>query len=168
MSKKILIAYATKSGTTGEIAEEIGRVVREKGFEVDVFPIKGIVDVAQYDAIVVGSGVRIGKIYSEVIDFVKVNRHDLKNIPMAYFVDCLTLLVNINKKKIEAERYLDPLKKLIVPKTVGLFAGRLVGSKIPLHLKVMLKLMRVKEGDFRKWDVIRDWANLLPKRLFED
>ena len=52
---KILVAYETGHGTTAEIAEAIGEVMREAAAEVDVVRCRKVEDVSGYDAFVVGS-----------------------------------------------------------------------------------------------------------------
>lgn len=163
--ERVLVTYATKSGSTFEVAEKIGHVIKEKGYEVDVFPVKGAEEVKYYDAIIVGSGIRAGRLYSDVIDFVKRHRNELMNIPIAYFINSLTMSVETEKNRATAEGYLDPLKKIVSPKEIAVFAGRLHMKKIPPHLRLLLKMMKVKEGDYRKWDQISAWAESLPKKL---
>ncbi|MCX6571441.1 MAG: hypothetical protein NT006_08505 [Candidatus Aminicenantes bacterium] len=55
MSQKVLIAYATRAGSTGEIAKEIGDVLIAKGFAVDVVPVRKVRDISPYRAVIVGS-----------------------------------------------------------------------------------------------------------------
>jgi menaquinone-dependent protoporphyrinogen oxidase len=57
MGSTILVAYATKHGSTGEIAEVIGRRLRERGHRVDVRVAREVTDVASYDAAIIGSAV---------------------------------------------------------------------------------------------------------------
>jgi menaquinone-dependent protoporphyrinogen oxidase len=64
--KKTLIAYATKSGVTGESANIIANVLREKyGFSVDVVDLKEQPkpELAKYDNVFIGSGIRMGRWY---------------------------------------------------------------------------------------------------------
>ena len=56
----ILVAYATKHGSTAEIAEAIGADLRERGHAVDVTSAHDVHDVSTYDAVVVGSAVYLG------------------------------------------------------------------------------------------------------------
>jgi menaquinone-dependent protoporphyrinogen IX oxidase len=46
MDKKILIAYATKYGATGEIAEKISLVLRKTGFGTDVLAVNNVKDLS--------------------------------------------------------------------------------------------------------------------------
>lgn len=160
-----MVTYATKCGSTNEIAEEIGKDMRKSGHEVDVFPISGIGNIEHYKGVVIGSGIRVGKIYPEVIDFVKKHKDQLKKARVAYFLDCLTLSVVSEKNRTTAESYVKPLRLIVAPISVGLFAGKVDFKKVPAVARLALKVMRVREGDYRKWDEIRKWAEGLPKLL---
>ena len=59
--KKTLVAYGTKYGATAEIAEKIGEVLRQAGLPTDVLPADHVHDLAGYQAVVLGSGVYMGK-----------------------------------------------------------------------------------------------------------
>ena len=61
MEDKVLVAYATKYGATAEIAEKIGQVLRETGMAVDVEPADRVGDLSSYRAVVLGSGVYVGR-----------------------------------------------------------------------------------------------------------
>ena len=69
MENRVLVAYATATGVTGEIAEAIGEVLREAGSTADVVPAKEVADLSPYSGVVVGSGVRVGKPYAEIIRY---------------------------------------------------------------------------------------------------
>jgi menaquinone-dependent protoporphyrinogen oxidase len=61
MDKKILVAYATKYGSTAEIAQKIGEVLINSGLDTDILPIDRVRDLDLYQAIIVGSAVYIGQ-----------------------------------------------------------------------------------------------------------
>ena len=52
---KILVAYVSKTGTTKEVAEEIGRILEEKGLEADVMEIPRVQGFEGYSGAVIGS-----------------------------------------------------------------------------------------------------------------
>jgi menaquinone-dependent protoporphyrinogen oxidase len=54
---RVLVAFASRSGSTAGIAEAIAGVLRDAGLEVDSSPAGDIADVTPYDAVVLGSGV---------------------------------------------------------------------------------------------------------------
>src|SRR5512138_2704511 len=55
MSKKILVTYASKCGSTGEVASAIGKTLAQSGAHVDVLPLKKVTDLSDYQAVFVGS-----------------------------------------------------------------------------------------------------------------
>ncbi len=85
-SKKTLIAYETKGGVTEESARKIAEVLRSKfQLEVDLVDLneQKIPDLAQYRNIVVGGGVRNGKVYSKATRFLE---NDFTGKKVAFFV----------------------------------------------------------------------------------
>ena len=71
---KTLIAYETKGGATEESARKIADVLRLKyQLEVDLVDLKeqNVPDLAQYRNVVVGAGVRGGRVYSKALKFLK-------------------------------------------------------------------------------------------------
>ena len=70
VSDKTLIAYVTKGGVTEEAACIIAEALRDKyGLQVDLVNLKknSAPDLSQYGNVIVGSGVRIGKVYKEAL-----------------------------------------------------------------------------------------------------
>src|SRR5258706_14962217 len=85
MDKKVLVAYATKYGSTEEIAQKIGQVIRQMGLLVDVLSTKRIIDLAPYDAIVLGSAVYAGQWLKEAVAFLETNEQRLAEHPVWLF-----------------------------------------------------------------------------------
>jgi menaquinone-dependent protoporphyrinogen oxidase len=80
---------------------------------------------------------------------------------LASFVACMTMAEPTEEKRAEVQAYLDPLRQAapeVQPVGVGLFAGAVTYSKLPLPLRLLLKAMKVPEGDYRDWQAIRSWA----------
>jgi len=156
---KILVAYATKAGSTAGVAAEIGRVVESKGdCKVDVHPVAKLKDVDGYDAVIIGSAIRAGKWLPEATKFVEKHRDALSQLPVAYFIVCLTMMEDTEENRRTVAAYLDPVCEVVQPVDVGLFAGMMDYSKLPFILRLMMKKMKSPEGDFRDWEAIRAWA----------
>jgi len=155
---KILVAYASRAGSTGEVAEAIGQVLCEAGAAVDVRLAKEVTDLSPYRAVVVGSGIRVGKWLPEAVEFVERHREALSRMPVAYFLVCLTLKEDTEENRRTVAAYLDPVRDLVQPVDVGLFAGVMDYNKLPFIFRLMMKAMKSPEGDFRNWETIRAWA----------
>ena len=163
---KILVAYATKAGSTAEVAAEIGRVVESKGgCKVDVRPVGKSKEVDGYDAVIIGSAIRAGKWLPEATKFVEKQRDALSQVPVAFFTVCLTLSEDTEENRREVAAYLDPVREVLQPVDVGLFAGVMDYSKLSFLLRLMMKKMKSPEGDFRDWEAIRAWAGQVRARL---
>jgi menaquinone-dependent protoporphyrinogen IX oxidase len=83
---KTLIAYQTKQGASKQAAEKIAHTLQEKfHLEVDIVNLdkQDTPDLAQYSNIVVGAGVRGGRIYGKATRFLK---NDLTGKKLAFFV----------------------------------------------------------------------------------
>ncbi|MEA3342437.1 MAG: flavodoxin domain-containing protein [Chloroflexota bacterium] len=158
MSDKILVTYASKCGSTGGVAEAIGKTLCDKGAAVDVRLAKDVADVSDYQAVVVGSAIRVGQLLSAATKFVETHQGALRRVPVAYFVVCLTMKDDTEETRRTVAAYLDPVREMVQPVEVGLFAGAMDYSKLSLPMRLMMKAMKSPEGDFRDWDSIRDWA----------
>jgi menaquinone-dependent protoporphyrinogen oxidase len=161
MKKKVLITYASKYGSTGGVADAIGKELCSKGMAADVVLIKNARNVSSYQGVVIGSAIYMGKWMSEAVDFVKKNKDSLRQVPVAYFLVCMTLSQPTEKKQAEVLSYMDPILKAvpeIKPVGLGTFAGALDYSNLSWLYKKILKSKGTPEGDFRDWNAIRAWA----------
>jgi menaquinone-dependent protoporphyrinogen oxidase len=162
----ILVAYASKCGSTGQVAEAIGQALCGGGASVDVQFAKDVTDVSPYRAIVVGSAIRMGRWLPEAVKFVEMHRDALSNMPVAYFTVCMTLQEDTEENHREVATYIDPIREMVQPIDVGAFAGAMDYDKLSPLFQLMIKGMDVPEGDFRDWDSIRTWGtNLYPMLL---
>jgi menaquinone-dependent protoporphyrinogen oxidase len=87
MMNKTLVAYASKCGATKQASEVIADVLRGKGnFEITLVDLrKNSPNLWEYVNVVVGAGVRGGKVYEEALNFLKQDFGDRK---VAFFVCC--------------------------------------------------------------------------------
>ena len=85
-ANKTLIAYQTKGGVTEESARKIAEILRSKyQLEVDLVDLKEqkIPDLTMYRNIIVGAGVRAGRVYGKALKFLE---NDLRGKNIAFYV----------------------------------------------------------------------------------
>ncbi len=156
---KVLVTYATRAGSTIEVADSIASVISQQGFRVDLQHIENVDNLSGYIAVIVGSAIRMGNVTPEVKKFVEIQKNDLINIPTAYFIVCLTLKDDTPENREKVADYLVPLRQIVTPFAEGYFAGKMDYSKLKRFDRFIAKRMvKAPEGDFRDWVKIREWA----------
>jgi menaquinone-dependent protoporphyrinogen oxidase len=171
MSQKILVTFASRTGSTAEVADTVAKMLADKGMQVDLSPVQDVVDLAPYGAVVVGSAIQNRQWLPEAVQFVQKHQAELTRKPFAIFTLCMTLAMRDGEKyRPQVSEWLRPIRDLVPPFSEGLFAGVLDIRKIPSlgdRLKFRLSvLFRVwTEGDHRDWDAIHAWINDLYQQL---
>ncbi len=158
MNNKILVAYATKSGSTVDVAQAIGKSLTDKGATVNVHSIKSVTTVDGYGAVIVGSGIRFGQWLPEAVGFVKNNQAKLSQLPIAFFTVHILNIDDSETSRQARQAYTEPVRKILTPKSEVFFAGRIDFSKLSFGEVLLAKAMSVKEQDLRDWNKIRAWA----------
>ena len=160
---KILVTYASRAGSTFEIAAYVAEVLRAAGATVDVAPIPAVHEVKGYDALVIGSAIRMGRWLPEAIAFVQTHHESLSHIPSAYFLVSGLLRNNDPEIRCKVLAYLDPVRKILEPTSIGMFAGKIDYSRMDGFDRSIAEAVSSAEGDWRNWEAIRCWAQeLLP------
>ena len=85
MNNKILVTYASRSGSTAEVAEAISKTLTEGGAQVDVIPMRDVKDISLYRAVIVGSAIRQSKWLPEAVQFVRAHQETLRHKSFAMF-----------------------------------------------------------------------------------
>jgi len=181
---KTLIVYGTRYGATAGTAEEMAKVLREEGFEVKVANAKNekMKDLSEYELVVVGSGMRMGKWTDEADKFLANFRKELERKKLAIFVSTMkTVSEREGKTDDVAEMRKVALEDKVAqynlhPIALGFFGGVLDYSKMGFLFKrtmAFLKPQLQKDGfketqpdlyDLRDWDEIRNWTKELARK----
>jgi menaquinone-dependent protoporphyrinogen oxidase len=162
MSNRILVAYATRTRSTAEVADVISEVLTARGYAVDVKPVKERPSLDGYHAVILGSAIRMGAWLPEMLDFIRTNQARLDQIPTAIFTVHMLNTNKDNDSRTAKNVYTKPIRKLITPVDEAFFAGQIDLAKLSFPDRVLTRLMvgesGPKVGDFREWDEIRAWA----------
>ena len=157
-SQRALVTYASKAGSTAEVALKIGQLLAQRSLQVDVRPLANVTGLASYQVVVLGSAIRIGRLLPEALTFIQQNRAILQQKAFHVYILCMTLATDNdgNRKKVSA--YLDPVRALVKPASEGLFAGVMDLNKLEVFERLIMLAKKTPIGDFRKWDQIGAWA----------
>jgi menaquinone-dependent protoporphyrinogen oxidase len=165
MTIKLLITYASKCGSTTEIAKSMGKVLVEKGYEVDILPVSQVKSMDGYEGILAGSAVRVGAWLPEAVEFVKNNQTAMQKIPTAIFTVHGLNWENTSAGEALRKNYTNAVKQLITPVDEVFFAGKIDFSTITFLEKMLCKAVKAVEEDKRNWGLINSWAAEIPNKL---
>ena len=171
MSVSILVAYATRYGSTQEVAEAVAATLRESGLEVDIQPARKVRALAGYRAVVMGAPIYIGSLHKDAQRFLSQHREALSDLPVAVFA--LGPFRADEKEMQGARAQLDKeLAKYpwLRPVVVELFVGKLDPAKFNLPDRLLAGLPASPlhgrpASDLRDWAAIRAWAGNLAAKL---
>ena len=167
MSQNVLVTYATKTGATAEVAAAIGRVLSARGLAVTVKPIIDKLSLDGFQAVVIGSPIRMSNWLPEVMQFIRANRARLGQLPTAIFT-----VHRLNAGDDAASRkarlaYTAPVRKFLNPQAEVFFTGALDSNKLSFVDRLLARAVdpasAAGEGEDRDWDKMRGWAqSILP------
>ncbi len=161
-TRSILLAYATRYGSTQEVAETIAAALRQVGFEVDIQPTREVKTLDNYDAIVLGAAIYNAKWHPDAHRFLSQYQETLRQRHVVIFA--LGPLSNSDTAMRNSRHQLDKeLAKYpwLKPVAVEIFAGKYDPSKPGLGFFERL----LPASDHRDWEAIRAWANALSAQL---
>lgn len=159
----ILIAVASKHGSTQEIAEAIGRHLRAAGHTVDVHRMEEATAVAGYDAAIIGSAVYMGQWLSPAKEFVDRNQSQLAALPVWLFSS--GPLGAENPQPQGDPEGIEELMKKAEAAGHRVFVGKLDKSSLGMGERLIVKMVKAPEGDFRDWEEIRAWTAQIAQAL---
>jgi menaquinone-dependent protoporphyrinogen IX oxidase len=190
--KKILVAYATLSGSTAEVAQVIGEGIAGDGAAVEVLPLEKVTDLTAYQAVVIGAPMILGW-HRSALAFLKKHRKALAQKPLAIFATGMSLTangetavkgvpvcvdpnlakpprnpqrLNFRENYASITHYASPMLQAAgknKPVSVAFFGGRLDYTRLKVLPRLFVMLVvQAQPGDRRNWQAIRTWAGSLP------
>jgi menaquinone-dependent protoporphyrinogen oxidase len=174
---RVLLAYSTTDGHTPRICERLRQVIEQQGHAAEVVPLSqaDALDLAAFDAIVIGASIRYGKHQPEVTQFIGRHQALLERKANAFFT------VNIvarkpNKNRPENNPYLIKFLRTISwkPKLLGVFAGKLDYPRYRFIDRQMIRfIMLITKGptdpsvvvEFTDWQAVEEFGRELGKMV---
>jgi menaquinone-dependent protoporphyrinogen oxidase len=159
---RVLVAYGTKYGSTAEIAEAIGRTLREHGFDVDVRRAREVRSVAGYRAVVVGSAVYMKRWRGDAQRLLQRNVDALSTRDVWLF-NSGPVGDTAGDRSDEALKWIRPEKIRQLGERIGahddvVFGGSVDGDRGGFMRRNMAKNTPEATRDVRDWDEIAAWA----------
>jgi menaquinone-dependent protoporphyrinogen oxidase len=151
---RVLVAFASKHGSNGEIAEAIAAVLRDRGLAVDVVPAADVRSLAGFDAVLLGSGLYSATWLRDANRFVRTHREALAALPIWLW----------SSGPLDRSADFDdiPMTAHVTEAIGGLpirghrtFGGRLVADAPEVAAGI---IATHRTGDHRDFDAIRAWA----------
>ena len=190
--KRILVAYATFSGSTVEVAHALGEEIARHGVQVDILPLREVTGLETYDGVVVGAPMIMGW-HRDAQGFLKKNRKALQRIPLAAFVTAMSLTqtgetsiggvpvhvdeslpkppakagrLSFKERYARLSNYVQPIlgaARPAKPVSIGVLGGRLEYGRLKWWAVLFVMLViQAPAGERRNWAAIRTWAAELP------
>jgi menaquinone-dependent protoporphyrinogen oxidase len=171
MSDAILVTYATRYGSTQEVAEQVAATLRQGGLQVDILPARQVRSLDNYRAVVLGAPLYIGHWLKDAPRFLTRHQAALAARPVAIFTLGPTKAGEEGWQGVRAQ--LDKVLGAfpwLKPVSAELFGGRYdpAGLRFPDNLLGALPaspLYRLPASDLRDWEAIRSWARDLASKL---
>jgi len=166
MSASILVAYATKYGSTQEVAEAVATTLREGGQTVDCQPVKKVRSLDGYGAVVLGAPLYMFRWHGDAKGFLSRHRQALLERPVAVFA--LGPFHDDAKEQQDARAQLD--KELLkfpwfAPVTIEILGGKFDPTTLSFPYNLIPALKQMPPSDVRDWAAIRAWASDLAAKL---
>jgi menaquinone-dependent protoporphyrinogen oxidase len=160
MEARVLVAYATRYGSTQEVAEAVAATLRERGLAVDSGPMRAVRTLEGYRAVVLGAPLYMFHWHKDALQFLTRHRAALTQRPVAVFA--LGPFHAEEKEYQEVRRQLDKeLAKFpwLTPQAIAIFGGKFDPQKLTFPHNLVPALKNMPASDVRDWAAIRAWAN---------
>jgi len=162
---QVLVAYATKYGSTQEIAGFVAAALREDGVDVDFRPARDVSSLDGYSSVVLGAALYNHKWHGDAVRFVSRHRTELTRLPVAVFA---VGPVNNNPQEFDSAR--EQIERVLSrwewlsPASLAVFGGRFDPARLHFPGAAWM-LQKVPASDIIDPAAIGAWAHSLSEAL---
>jgi menaquinone-dependent protoporphyrinogen oxidase len=166
MSTSVLVGYATRYGSTQEVAEAVAATLLECGLAVDIQPVRDVRSLADYGAVVLGAPLYMYRWHKDARRFLSRHREALTERPVALFALGPTHDPHDEQEWQDSRAQLDKeLAKFpwLTPVALQMFGGKFDPEKLPFPINRLAG--QEPASDIRDWTAIQTWASDLAAKL---
>lgn len=165
MVMTVLVAYASKRGSTAEIAETVAATLRREGLKVCLEPAGDVRSLERFDAVVLGSAVYMKRWRGDARHFLKKHRKALRQMPFWVFSSGpVGDPAEDNPDWIEPPKVVEKVEELGGRDHV-VFGGRVPAEPRGMMEKAMADGIPEQYRDRRDWAQIRRWTHEIAVEL---
>lgn len=167
MPTSILVAYATRYGSTREVAEVIAGRLRESGLTADARSVEEVRSLDGYAGVVLGAPLYIGSLLKGAVEFLEQHRAALEHMPVAVFaLGPISAAESMEDARTQLHAALAKAPWLS-PVATELFVGKYDPAKLRFFDRAIAVLPAsplhgVGPHDERDWAAVGAWAEALP------
>ena len=166
---KVLVAHASKRGSTAEIAEAVAGALRQSGLEVECVPAAEVESLVGFDAVVLGSAVYMKRWRGDAKHFLRKHRDALGGMPFWVFSSGPFGEQAVNPSA-EDLKWQEPAKVMARAEDLGVREHVVFGGRLPLEPhgfieNAMVRNTPSENRDARDWTRIRAWASGIAQSL---
>ncbi len=160
---KVLVAVASKHGSTREIASAIVDELHNSAIDADLRDVAEVGAIRGYDAVILGSSVYMGNWLPEAQNFPAHHRAALSKLPVWLFSS--GPVGEQDPQPHDDPKRLSPTLNGVEAHDHKVFVGKLDPKGLGFGERIAAKWAQVPYGDFRDWDDIRRWARQIATEL---
>ncbi len=159
-SGPVLVAYATKHGSTREVAADVARVLRQARLDVEIAPAREVKSLGRFSAVVLGGALYMGRWHKHARRLLERRRAELAALPVAVFAlgPGSTKPEDIERARGELEKALAAAPE-VKPVSTAIFGGVIDPAKLRFPFNKMNAV------DARDWQAIQAWAEAVAHEL---
>ena len=163
----VLVAAASRYGSTAEIAQVIGDALRSRGLGITVAAPEEVKTLGEFDAFVLGSAVYLGHWLAPAVNLADRIGTEVSDRPVWLFSSGP---VGDPSRKLTQQMGVDPVELPALRGTTRAREHKMFAGKLdPHHLRGLQRLgllvFRSLVGDFRDFQGIQSWAQSIADRL---
>jgi menaquinone-dependent protoporphyrinogen oxidase len=162
---RVMVACASKHGSTEGIAEAIAERLHQLGHDAVAVRAADVSDLNGVHAVVLGSAIYAGSWMKDATEFAEANADVLSGLPVWLFSSG-PLGTEVDDDE-EQPRQLTELTEALHPRAHRMFFGALDRTKLGFGERMMVKAVKAPDGDFRDWNAISAWADEIGRELAE-